>query len=303
MAWGFYIALYLFLAGAGAGAFLTAVTAEIYSRDGFRPLARSGIIIGAPMVALGMPWLIWDLGIGKQEPWRIFWLFFGNPGSVMTLGAWIISAFVLVGMGCTFVELDVKWPVPMLNKLKARLLPYRRRLLMTATPLAFATAIYTGLLLGVVRAIPLWNNPLLPPLFFISALSTGLAASVVVAVLFPMEERRLLAEHFFYLNQIHSLMIVIETVFIFCFVFLIALSSVTGAQSVSLLTTGSLAPWFWLGVVFFGIVDPMIIYIYEVVLGRPLMPYAMVISDSSVLLGGFVLRYLVLGAAVPVILF
>src|SRR3989304_9875934 len=84
----------VFLAGGGAGAFLCAVGAEVYSRQTFRPLVHSGTLISGPLVALGMPFLIYDLGMGKREPWRIFFLFFGNPGSVMSWGAWIISAFV-----------------------------------------------------------------------------------------------------------------------------------------------------------------------------------------------------------------
>ncbi|MDP2727884.1 MAG: NrfD/PsrC family molybdoenzyme membrane anchor subunit, partial [Dehalococcoidia bacterium] len=89
MIWGLPIAVYLFLAGAGAGAFLCAVGAELYSRQTFRPLIHSGTIISGPMVALGMPFLIYDLGMGRREPWRIFFLFFGNPGSIMTWGTWI----------------------------------------------------------------------------------------------------------------------------------------------------------------------------------------------------------------------
>ena len=75
----------------------------------------------------------------------------------------------------------------------------------------------------------------------------------------------------------------------------------TAAQSVNIRSPASTASFFYC-IVFFGIVDPMLIYIYEIVLGRPLKPYWVLISDGSVLLGGLVLRYLVIAAAVPVIL-
>ena len=106
----------------------------------------------------------------------------------------------------------------------------------------------------------------------------------------------------FYLNQIHSALIIIETIFLFCWLFIVANGSMTAAQSVGMLLYGSVSPFFWIGIVFFGIVDPLLIYIYEVVLGRPLAPRWVLISDSSVILGGLVLRYLVIAAAVPVIL-
>lgn len=298
MAWGFPIAVYLFAAGAGAGAFLAALTAEIYSRHGFRPLIRSGTVISGPLVLLGMPFLILDLGIGQREPWRLIYLYFGNGGSIMSWGTWIITLFAAFAILCAVADLDL--PLPLYHQAHELIAPYRRPLLIVGGFLAFSTAIYTGLLLGVVTGVPLWNTAVLPALFFVSAISTGLAAAVVFAVVFPIEERRLLSEHFFYLNQIHSLMIVIELIFIFCWLFVTANASVTAATSVSMLMTGPQAWLFWLGVVFFGIVDPLLIYIYEVVLGRPLESYAMVLSDSSVLLGGIVLRYLVLAAATPI---
>ncbi len=300
MAWGFPIAAYLFLAGMGAGAFLTALTAEIYSREGFRPLIRAGTVISGPLVMLGMPMLILDLGIGQREPWRLIYLFFGNSGSIMTWGAWIISVFAGLAAICALTELEL--PFGLARRARRLLLPYRRPLLILGGLFAFCTAIYTGLLLGVVNGVPLWNTAVLPSLFFVSALSTGLAAAVITAVLFPTEERRLLSEHFFYLNQIHALMIVVELIFIFCWLFITANASQTAASSVANLMTGSQAWLFWLGVVFFGIVDPLLIYIYEVVLGKPLKSYAMLVSDGSVLLGGVVLRYLVLAAATPIVL-
>ncbi|MHB1131623.1 MAG: NrfD/PsrC family molybdoenzyme membrane anchor subunit, partial [Chloroflexota bacterium] len=100
--------------------------------------------------------------------------------------------------------------------------------------------------------------------------------------------------------QIHALMIFVELIFIFCWLFISAGASSTAAKSVALLMSGPQAWLFWLGVVFFGIVDPLLIYVYEVVLHRPLKAYAMVVSDGSVLVGGVVLRYLVLAAAVPI---
>ncbi|MDO8691875.1 MAG: NrfD/PsrC family molybdoenzyme membrane anchor subunit [Dehalococcoidia bacterium] len=324
MAWGLPIAIYLFLAGAGAGAFLCAMGAEIYSRQTFKPLVHSGTLISGPMVALGMPFLIFDLGMGKVEPWRIFFLFFGNPGSIMSWGAWIISGFVMVALTLAFLELDFHETWPWLEKRKLHhpklyrrltrlkdtmtpvhlaIEPYRGRLLVAGTILALATTVYTGLLIGILNSVPLWNSAILPVLFMDSALSTGLAAAVVYAVLQPIEERRLLAHHFFSLNQIHSLMIVIEVLFIFSWLLLSANSSDADNASVHKLMFGNLSLWFWIGIAFFGILDPILIYVYEVLLGKPLMAYGMIVSDGSVLVGGFILRYVALAAAVPVVLF
>ena len=293
-AWGLPIAAYLFLAGTGAGAFLTAAATDMYSRQRYISLIRAGAILSGPTVAVGLPFLIWDLGIGKSEPWRLIFLF-RNLHSPMTWGIWILALFIPVALLYGWCELGLKWPFGSLEK-------HRTRILQVGAPLAVAVAVYTGLLIGVVQGVPLWNTTILPVLFVISALSSGLAAAVIMAVAWPIGERRLEGEHFFYLNQVHSLMIVIELVFVFYWLFVTANGSEAAAESVKMLMSGDLAVPFWIGVVFFGIVDPLIIYVYEVIMGRPLMPFAMVVSDGSVLAGGAVLRYLALVAAVPITL-
>ena len=305
MAWGFPIAMYLFLAGMGAGAFITAVTAELYNKVAFRPLIRAGLILSGILVGLGMPFLIADLGAGRTQPWRLIWLI-SNPTSPMTWGVWVLTPFIPLGLVLGWLEVDfLNPPWRIVKWFRALALRWRTRLMQIGALLAIAIAIYTGLLLGVVHGVPLWNTSILPMLFLVSAMSTGLAACVVLSQLTAvgMEHDGVhLATSYFYLNQIHSALIVIETVFIFCWLFIVANGSVTAAQSVELLLSGKYSLYFWIGIVFFGVVDPLIIYIYEIVLHRPLKPYWVLISDSSVILGGLVLRYLVIAAAVPVIL-
>ncbi len=300
MAWGFPIAMYLFLAGTGAGAFLTAVVAELYNKVTFRPLIRAGLVLSGILVGLGMPFLIADLGAGLTQPWLLIWLI-ANPTSPMTWGVWILTPFIPLGLILGWLEVDaLSPPWRIVQWARQLVLRWRTRLMQIGALMAIAIAIYTGLLLGVVHGVPLWNTSILPMLFFVSALSTGLAACVVLSQFTAVHAEHdgiHLARSYFYVNQIHSALIVTETVFIFCWLFIVANGSVTAAQSVELLLSGKFSLLFWIGIVFFGIVDPLLIYIYEVVLHRPLMPYWVLISDSSVLLGGLVLRYLVIAAA------
>lgn len=305
MAWGFPIAMYLFLAGAGAGAFLTASVAEMYNKVAFRPLIRAGLILSGTLVGLGMPFLIADLGAGRMQPWRLI-LLFSNPTSPMTWGVWVLTPFIPLGLVLGWLEVDfLNPPWRIVQWARGLALRWRTRLLQVGALLAISIALYTGLLLGVVHGVPLWNTSILPMLFFVSALSTGLAACVVLSQVVAVSAEHdgvHLAKSYFYVNQIHSALIITETIFIFCWLFIVANGSVTAAQSVNMLLSGQYSVFFWIGIVFFGIVDPMLIYIYEIVLGRPLKPYWVLISDGSVLLGGLVLRYLVIAAAVPVIL-
>jgi polysulfide reductase chain C len=181
MAWGFLIAMYFFLAGTGAGAFLTAVVAERYDKVAFRPLIRAGLILSGILVGLGMPFLIADLGAGRSEPWRLI-LLITNLGSPMTWGVWVLTPFIPLALVLGWLEVDfLSPPWRIVAWARGLAIRWRTRLLQVGALLAIAIAIYTGVLLGVVRAVPLWNSFILPMVFFVSAMSTGLAACVVLS--------------------------------------------------------------------------------------------------------------------------
>lgn len=75
-----------------------------------------------------------------------------------------------------------------------------------------------------------------------------------------------------------------------------------GAESVAMLTTGSLAPAFWIGVVGIGLVLPLAI---DVVKARSAHPSdtGEAIGQTGVVIGGFMLRFVVVSAGVMMILF
>ena len=76
--WGWLIAIYLFLGGMGAGSFLTAALVELSGhryRHEYCPTSLIGAGVSGPLLAVGTVLLIFDLGAGLNEPWRIIWMF------------------------------------------------------------------------------------------------------------------------------------------------------------------------------------------------------------------------------------
>ena len=70
-------------------------------------------------------------------------------------------------------------------------LPYRgikRIVCSVGIVLALGTAIYTGVLLSVVQAVPLWATPILPALFLVSAVSTGMGLCIDLAATLVVPE-------------------------------------------------------------------------------------------------------------------
>ena len=286
MVWGPMIAWYLFLAGASAGAFLTSAFVEVKYPESVK-MRVAGRIIAPIFLGIGLVMLMLDAEAGLHNPLRFFWLI-ANPGSVMTLGVYFICVFMPVALVSALLEV-LKKPVP-------------KWLTWIGIVFAFAVAAYTGFLLGVVKAYPLWNNAVLPILFVVSALSAGLAATSLVGLLVDRER----FEQMWLIKKSHVILSAIEMVVLATMLVIVSAGSVEGAASVYSLVAGQYAPAFWGGIVLLGLVAPFIIEGYPVFITKRVETsmtsmVVSVIGEAGVLVGGFMLRLLVVLSALPVL--
>ena len=286
MVWGPMIAWYLFLAGASAGAFLTSAFVEVKYPESVK-MRVAGRIIAPIFLGIGLVMLMLDAEAGLHNPLRFFWLI-ANPGSVMTLGVYFICVFMPVALVSALLEV-LKKPVP-------------KWLTWIGIVFAFAVAAYTGFLLGVVKAFPLWNNAVLPILFVVSALSAGLAATSLVGLLVDRER----FEQMWLIKKSHVILSAIEMVVLATMLVIVSAGSVEGAASVYSLVAGQYAPAFWGGIVLLGLVAPFIIEGYPVFITKRVETsmtsmVVSVIGEAGVLVGGFMLRLLVVLSAIPVL--
>ena len=286
MVWGPMIAWYLFLAGASAGAFLTSAFVEVKYPESVK-MRVAGRIIAPIFLGIGLVMLMLDAEAGLHNPLRFFWLI-ANPGSVMTLGVYFICVFMPVALVSALLEV-LKKPVP-------------KWLTWIGIVFAFAVAAYTGFLLGVVKAFPLWNNAILPILFVVSALSAGLAATSLVGLLVDRER----FEQMWLIKKSHVILSAIEMVVLATMLVIVSAGSVEGAASVYSLVAGQYAPAFWGGIVLLGLVAPFIIEGYPVFITKRVETsmtsmVVSVIGEAGVLVGGFMLRLLVVLSALPVL--
>jgi formate-dependent nitrite reductase membrane component NrfD len=295
--WGPLIAWYLFLAGVGAGAYIVAVVANVLG-ERYKPLVKPGIFLGAPLVAIGSGLLLLDLGAPLRAP-----LAFLRPqSSMISVGIWIITIFILLGL------LHIAALLFKQVKLSEKALRWLGGI---NAVFAVGTAIYTGLLLGVVKAVPFWNTPMLPLLFLVSALSTGMGAVLlVVGVLrwvMPKQveaEKEQVAESVHALSRVDMPLIVTELLVLFFFIFLMVASRSTAAESARYLVSGGYAVAFWLGIVVVGLLVPVTLEAWTLTRGKGL-PLARLTNISVVvglclLIGGIILRYAILAAGANV---
>jgi formate-dependent nitrite reductase membrane component NrfD len=296
--WGPLIAWYLFLAGVGAGAYLVGAAAD-YLGERYRPLVKPGIYLGAPLVAIGSVLLLLDLGAPLRS-----WRGFLRPGSSMiSVGIIIISVFIILGaIHIAALLFKLKLSRSALGWLGG-----------VNALFALGTAIYTGLLLGVVKAVPFWNTPMLPLLFLVSALSTGMGAVLLVVGLRRwVAPKAVEAEAEQVTQAVHALsridipFIVTEVLVLFFLLFLMAASRSTAAESARYLVAGGYAVAFWLGVVVVGLLVPVTLEAWSLTRGKELSLARLadlgVITGLCLLVGGLILRYAVLAAGANVAL-
>ncbi len=286
-AWGWLIVAYLFLAGAGSGAFIAAVACDLLAPDWSKALARAGSLAAGPLVAVGTVCLVLDLDAGLWEPWRQIYLV-NNLSSMITWGVLILALFIPIALLYAAALNEITFVGRIASK-------YTLYLGGVGSFLAVSTAAYTGVLIAVVNGVPFWNTPLMPLLFMASAMSTGLAVAMIGAAVIDIRTIKTLSN--FALG--HVIFLAVEAVVLMMFVFMSLTRSTEAAMSASMLISGVLSPYFWVLVVVLGILIPFVLSIVEYYeYGE--MPKSLVVgADLLVLLGGMSLRALIIFSGTP----
>jgi formate-dependent nitrite reductase membrane component NrfD len=238
--WRWLIAAYLFLAGVGGGAYITGVIADIAGGPDWMLVSKIGITLGMPCVLLGTMFLLADLGT-PINAWRV-WM---KPKT-----SWIARGTIIIVLFMIFAAIHMGWLVwpfagPLAEDESARHLVG-----VLGAIFAFLTVIYTGLLLGYSQPIALWHTALLPVLFFVSAVSTGILAIMLIGGGLGVAETQLTL-----LANVDMLVEVLELFILIVFLYN-AYRTVESRFSAKRILSGPVAPAFWLGVIACGLVIP-----------------------------------------------
>ena len=289
--WGWIIAIYLYLAGMGAGSYIIGTIMNWFVHPSrvvtiwgqpIDPL-QAALLWGPILVAIGAPFLILDLGIKK----RFLYACLNPRTSWVARGFLILSIFIIFGL-VLFAKsvFPFEW---LRGKSAFWYIPET-----IALVFAFGTAIYTGILLKATKSIPLWNTYLLPLLFLVSALSTGSMAIILSTLgtgLFSHDASAL--KVLMYAVQI---LVVIEGIVLYLYLSRRYRVSEQGKDSLHLLLHGKKKFIFWGGDVLLGLVLPFVL------LSIALFSHGNVLwifsSGLTLLCGGFFLRLGVLSAGI-----
>lgn len=166
--WKVYIPLYFYFTGLSAGSFILSTLSTVFGIKRFKPMALPAAIISFLLLLLAPACLILDL----HQPTR-FWHTlvpeYFNRMSALSFGSWLLTAYPianLIYIYYIFVKSD----------------RITRVLGMITVPLAIFVHAYTGFAFALVRARAWWHSALMPGYFLTSALLSGIALLVVVAL-------------------------------------------------------------------------------------------------------------------------
>lgn len=293
--WNYLIAIYLFTAGLSSGSAIVGAIGDILENMDDR-IKRLATYLAPFPVMLGLVALVADL----HRPWYFYKVLINyHITSVMSWGAFFLLVFPIIAViFAVMVYFNYKG---ILRKLFAWL----------ELVLGLAIGIYAGLLLAAIYNNPVWSNPLIAFLFFVSAISTGICMIILGGKLWDQVEgliRKIIPGRFLpevrLLNLDHqairsligvdAVIIIVELMVISTLIISYMLRP-TGDVAMGAFITGGYYLSFWIVVVLSGLCLPLLLGIMEL---RDRFTHRTNVIVSwvepvLVIIGGFMLRWVV----------
>lgn len=309
-AWGWEIALYLFLGGLAAGLLIYAAFYTIQKKDKHYKTATQVAPLLVPiLLMLGLGALFIDLhhklyfwklytNIRLQSPmsWGAWTLMVITPLSVIYAVLQLRNVFPHISFTCkqgkcfekimTYVDhpsWNWDWKYQWLRNLENFFRKYYNVLIWALLLYGLVLGIYTGILLSAFNARPLWNTSVLGMLFLTSGLSTAAALIMLLS-----KDKNEIA----WFSKVDLVMIGIE-LFLIIHMFMGFLASTqVQIEAAQLFLGGAYTVVFWVFVVFLGLLLPALLEIME--LNGKHIDHR--IAAILVLVGGLILRFVIVYA-------
>lgn len=306
MPWNIPLWFDIWLAGMAGGAYLAAFLADRYSGGAHKNLFRLAVYTGVPLAIIGVLLLVIDLG-NPLWFWHLFTTF--KPVAVMSMGTWTLLTWVIVAfimMVTWVVEGDAtRKPELYPSNMAGRMRRISGFLGWVDLVLAVLLMTYPGVLLASTSQAMWSSTILLPAIFVVSAICTGVALLILMALVINAANRSssnilnstvkwlfgstgwtISRETIGQLAKSLIGIIAIEAVVLVSYAIWLGTTGRAGGEALSLLMTGTLAIPFWIVIVLIGLVVPLLLLLTKQ--GKTTL--IVVTSASCVLLGGLALR-------------
>ncbi|MDD2741728.1 MAG: Ni/Fe-hydrogenase cytochrome b subunit [Rhodocyclaceae bacterium] len=170
--WGIWVVVDVVIGSAFAcGGFSVAMLVYIFNKGQYHPLVRPALLASLFGYTLAGVGVLFDLGRWWNF-WHILWPTYANPNSVMFEVALCISAYIIVmwiEFSPVFME---KWGMKV-QKQKLEKVLFFFIALGTLLPMMHQSSLGTLLVVMGPQVNPLWQTPIVPLLYLLSAITIG----------------------------------------------------------------------------------------------------------------------------------
>lgn len=276
--WGIWVVVDVVIGSAFAcGGFSVAMLVYIFNRGHYHPLVRPALLASLFGYTLAGVGVLFDLGRWWNF-WHILWPGYANPNSVMFEVAVCISAYIVV-MWIEFSPVFLEKMGLTVQKQKLEKVLFAFIALGTLLPMMHQSSLGTLLVVMGPQVNPLWQTPVVPLLYLLSAITIGYGIVLFESCVAASAYRREIEMHL--LQPMAKVMLGVLAVFLAVrFGDLIARGALGHAFSVSLE-----AFFFWLETAAF--VAPFLI------VGTPAArrnPARLFLAGVAIMLAGILLR-------------
>lgn len=282
--WGPDLAIYLFLGGLVCG--IMVLSGLYYFMKGIDEetprFIRNSMLASPILLSIGMFFLFLDL----ENKWHVFRFYMTfKIGSPMSWGSWILIVIYPVTVAMIVLANRSRWWVNWYPPAERIVKPYWRAIALANVIFGTMLGLYTGVLLSNFVARPFWNNGMLAPLFLLSGISAGAAWMILFHDGSDIKEKK-------DLELIKLGLILSEITALLLFATSMLASVGNQKASIFMILGGPYTATFWVFVIGIGLVIPLLLQTLEIlnmIESRYIMPL-------MVLVGGFALRLVILGA-------
>jgi tetrathionate reductase subunit C len=272
---GTLIAIYFYLTGLSAGSFIISTLSYGFGFERFKPLGKIGVVI-ATLLLMAAPMFLLAHSGQKLRVWHLFvYLRFSSP---ITWGSFLLMLYPL---NCIIYGF-------FMFKGRKRL---TRIFGLIGIPLALMVHGYTGFILAFGKARPLWNSSMMPLLFLVSAMVSGIAMMIIVSIIrdrFFTKEHRINMDILSALAKMLGWCLVLDLFMTATEMVVHEISHLGAQEGVALLVTGSFAGLFLVLENLVGKVIPMAVMLSPRT--RRMVPL-LLLASILVMIGIYTMRY------------
>jgi len=257
--WGFWISFDLFTGVAiGSGAFVMAATVYIFELKEFQPLLKPSVLTGFLGYIMVVIALLVDLG----HPERIWYMMIHMNGTsvLLEIGICVMSYLTVLAIEFAPVVFEgLKWQ-KIAHSLHKYIMPFVIIGVVLST--LHQSSLGSLLLIQPAKLYPLWWTPILPILFFISAVSIGLAMIIFESSVSARYFHRGLETHL--LEKLARVIPIVLAIYL-----IVRFTQLTLASDLQyLFNSGLMSILFWAEIII-GSVIPLILFAFKKVRQSP----------------------------------